>query len=194
MHVRLLDSQTEGVGWLRQVVVVQSKTAQDVCPPFERRLRWRYHWGQCCHGPFCREFFPSTVGVPNSNFYWKYDDRVWQAFPSIMHFTGTSQPHMDVPGDCVKATCLQLLGTPMDALHDAVWLAKFPPTCSILYFGLVMNPNHVMHVSIMALKAVATTVLAFSLTHDDIPMHCRSMTIAGVAFLIGCVWQVAAKR
>ena len=25
-------------------------------------------------------------------------------------------------------------------------------------------------------------------------VRCRSMTIAGVAFLIGCVWQVAAKR
>lgn len=25
-------------------------------------------------------------------------------------------------------------------------------------------------------------------------MRCRSMTIAGAAFLIGCVWQVAAKK
>jgi len=31
--------------------------------------------------------------------------------------------------------------------------------------------------------------------HDVVvPTQCRSMTIAGVAFLIGCVWQVAAKR
>ena len=46
----------------------------------------------------------------------------------------------------------------------------------------------------MAVEAVAITVLAFSFTHDDAPTQCRSMTIAGSAFLIGCVWQAAAKR
>lgn len=38
--------------------------------------------------PFAQEFFPSTVGVPDTNFYCKYDDRVLQTFASIMHFTG----------------------------------------------------------------------------------------------------------
>ena len=38
--------------------------------------------------PFAREFFPSTVDVPDTNFYCKYDDRVLQTFASIMHFTG----------------------------------------------------------------------------------------------------------
>ncbi len=38
--------------------------------------------------PFAEEFSPSTVGVPDTNFYCKYDDRVLQTFASIMHFTG----------------------------------------------------------------------------------------------------------
>jgi len=38
--------------------------------------------------PFAEEFFPSTVGVTDTNFYCKYDDRVLQTFASIMHFTG----------------------------------------------------------------------------------------------------------
>lgn len=46
----------------------------------------------------------------------------------------------------------------------------------------------------MAFEALATTVPALSFIHHDFPVQCRSMTIAGVAFLIGCVWQVAAKR
>ncbi len=38
--------------------------------------------------PFAEDLFPSTVGVPDTNFYCKYDDRVLQTFASIMHFTG----------------------------------------------------------------------------------------------------------
>ncbi len=115
----------------------------------------------------------------------------WQHF-----LLATSQPSMDAPGDCDRATCLHLLGTPMDALHDAFWPANFQPTCSILYLGacsshIVMILNHL---SMMASEAVAINVLAICLTNAHVPLQCRSMTIAGVAFLMGCVWQVAAKR
>ncbi len=71
---------------------------------------------------------------------------------------------------------------PANMQHTEVWCLFMPP-CH--------DPNDV---SMMAVEAVATTVLPLSFTHDDFPMQCRSMTIAGVAFLIGCVWQVAAKR
>ena len=37
--------------------------------------------------PFVRDFFP-TVGIPDTNFYCKYDDKLLQTFASIMHFTG----------------------------------------------------------------------------------------------------------
>jgi len=78
---------------LCQIDLGQSKTAQDVCPPFESRLWNAGYDGGVTGGivvmqPFAEEFFPSTVGVPDTNFYCKYDDRVLQTFPSIMHFTG----------------------------------------------------------------------------------------------------------
>ena len=38
--------------------------------------------------PFAKEFFPRTVGVPDTNFYCKYNDRVLQTFASIMHHRG----------------------------------------------------------------------------------------------------------
>lgn len=38
--------------------------------------------------PFAREFFPDTVGVPDTEFYCKYNDRTLQTFASLMHFTG----------------------------------------------------------------------------------------------------------
>lgn len=39
-------------------------------------------------GPFAREFFPDTVGVPDTEFYCKFNNKVLQTFASIMHFTG----------------------------------------------------------------------------------------------------------
>ena len=38
--------------------------------------------------PFAREFFPSTLSTPSSNFYCKYNDRLLQTFASMMHFVG----------------------------------------------------------------------------------------------------------
>ena len=38
--------------------------------------------------PFAQEFFPKTVGIPDSNFYCKYNDKLLSTFASIMHFTG----------------------------------------------------------------------------------------------------------
>lgn len=77
--------------------------------------------------PFAQEFFPKTVGIADTNFYCKYDEKLLQTFASIMHFTGA--------------------------------LAAFPAGYFTAKYG-----------------------------------RTRSMTIAGVAFLIGCVWQVAAKK
>ena len=38
--------------------------------------------------PFAREFFPSTLNAPSSNFYCKYNNKLLQTFASIMHFVG----------------------------------------------------------------------------------------------------------
>lgn len=38
--------------------------------------------------PFAQEFFPDTVGIPDTQFYCKYNDRTLQTFASLMHFTG----------------------------------------------------------------------------------------------------------
>lgn len=38
--------------------------------------------------PFAQEFFPDTAGVPDTQFYCKYNDRTLQTFASLMHFTG----------------------------------------------------------------------------------------------------------
>lgn len=38
--------------------------------------------------PFAQEFFPGTLGLPDSNFYCKYNNRLLQTFTSMMHFTG----------------------------------------------------------------------------------------------------------
>lgn len=38
--------------------------------------------------PFAQEFFPKTVGIADTNFYCKYDEKLLQTFASIMHFTG----------------------------------------------------------------------------------------------------------